>query len=210
MTVRAVFIADGSSDLPLRDHLAGLCTDRGLDISIDAPDPARLGALGRRVEDRLRALLRLDGGFEVAFVHRDAESMVPETRRREVRDGALAAGVHQPVVPVVPVRMTEAWLLLDERAIRDVAGKPSGRTDLGLPKVHESEGLADPKRRLRDALLAASESTGRRRDQAGRRFEQHRRLLLQRLDRNGPVTGLESWKALVNDVSVLCDRLGRR
>ena len=149
MTVRAVFIADGSSDLPLRDHLAGLCTDRGLDISIDAPDPARLGARGRRVEDRLRALLRLDGGFEVAFVHRDAESMVPETRRREVRDGALAAGVHQPVVPVVPVRMTEAWLLLDERAIRDVAGKPSGRTDLGLPKVHESEGL-----RIRSGVYA--------------------------------------------------------
>lgn len=55
----------------------------------------------------------------------------------------VAAGAR--VVPVIPGRMTEAWLRLDEAAIRRVAGNPNGRTKLGLPKLHEVESVADPK-----------------------------------------------------------------
>ena len=210
MTVRAVFIADGSSDLPLAEHLRELCFERGLEITIDAPDPARLGAATRTVADRLRAVRRLDGGFDAAFVHRDAEAQAVEHRREEIRAGATDAGVRQPVVPVIPVRMTEAWLLLDEVAIREVAGRPSGHTALDLPHPHEAERVADPKRVLRDALLAASGTTGRRRAQVDRDFDRNRAVLLRRLDRSGAVSRLESWKALVDDVSVLCDRFGRR
>jgi hypothetical protein len=41
-----------------------------------------------------------------------------------------------PVVCVVPVRMMEAWLLIDEMAIRRVAGNPNGRIPIELPVLN--------------------------------------------------------------------------
>ncbi|WP_430786807.1 hypothetical protein [Actinoplanes sp. G11-F43] len=96
--------------------------------------------------------------------------------------------------------MTEAWLLLDESAIRSVAGKPGGRTHLGLPGWREAERHADPKQLLAECLLKAAEEKGRRRDRIANRFPQNRRQLLERLDRHGPVTKLESWRRLVSDI----------
>jgi hypothetical protein len=96
--------------------------------------------------------------------------------------------------------MTEAWLLLDEQAIRQVAGNPNGRANLGLPTFREIERVADPKARLRECLLAASDATGRRRDMVRNRFPEHRRQLLQRLDPNGPVASLKAWQALLDAI----------
>jgi hypothetical protein len=67
----------------------------------------------------------------------------------------------QPAVCVVPVREQEAWLLVDESAIRRAAWNPHGRVRLALPKVKALEGVADPKALLRSALETASEKTGR-------------------------------------------------
>ena len=40
---------------------------------------------------------------------------------------------YSPAVLVIPVPMTEAWLLLDESAIRRAAGKPAGRACCAKP-----------------------------------------------------------------------------
>ncbi len=64
-----------------------------------------------------------------------------EQRVAEVHAGATAAGVPlEKVVPVVPVRMTEAWLVLDEAEIRRVAGRPASTNGLGVPPI----GTVDP------------------------------------------------------------------
>ena len=68
-----------------------------------------------------------------------------------------------PAVCVVPVRMQEAWLLLDEPAIRYAAGNPNGRVGLQLPSVRKLEQLPDPKAILYHLLRTASELRGRRR-----------------------------------------------
>ena len=112
----------------------------------------------------------------------------------------MTAGITGPVVPVVPIRMTEAWLLLDEEAIRKVAERPNGRTPLDLPKPHEVESIADPKRRLKETLLLASQTSGRRHQQFARDFSRHRALLLQRLDPSGAVSQLSAWRRLQSDV----------
>lgn len=117
MTLRAVFVADGSSDLPIAQHLGQMCRARGIDIQITTPDPARLMAASRSVEDRLTALRRIGDPIDIYFIHRDAEASSSIERRREILEGAENAGVTCPVVPIVPVRMTEAWLVLNEPAI---------------------------------------------------------------------------------------------
>jgi hypothetical protein len=109
-------------------------------------------------------------------------------------------------VPVIPVRMTEAWLLLDEAEIRWVAGNPKGRAHLSLPRPHEVESVADPKALLRECILQAAGVTGRRRLAVAKRFDQHRRQLLERLDRNAAVSKLPSWQEMLSDVELVVSR----
>lgn len=58
--------------------------------------------------------------------------------------------------PVIPIRMTEAWLLLDEAEIRRVAGAPNGKIPLNLPNPAKVESVSDPKALLKETLARAS------------------------------------------------------
>ncbi|BCB88018.1 hypothetical protein Psuf_053310 [Phytohabitans suffuscus] len=160
-----------------------------------------LPKVAKDVGSRIRAGSELVGEqVDVIVVHRDADNAGAATRRTEIEGALRGNNLASALVPVIPVRMTEAWLLLDETAIRRVAGNPRGKNDLGLPKVHQAESVADPKELLNQCLLAAANVTGRRRDSLRKRFSQNRRQLLERLDRNGPITQLPSWRILVSDI----------
>ena len=63
---------------------------------------------------------------------------------------------------VVPIRMTEAWLLIDEAALRSAAGNPRGSVPLSIPAVRQLEGLPDPKKTLHALIRRASSLGGRR------------------------------------------------
>ncbi len=102
---------------------------------------------------------------EILFVHRDAEGQDPELRYREIRDAMRRirdefGRLHH--VCVVPVRMQEAWLLLDESAIRRASGNPRGRMPIDLPRLQRIEDLPRPKDDLYRLLKTASGLTGRR------------------------------------------------
>jgi hypothetical protein len=80
---------------------------------------------------------------------------------------------------------------------------------LCLPKLHEVESRPDPKEILAEVLLLAAEATGRRRKDFQKRYSNHRRQLLERLDPKGPVGQLKSWQALVADIDVIAARWQR-
>ncbi|MGN4072611.1 hypothetical protein ACS0X5_00300 [Burkholderia gladioli] len=112
---------------------------------------------------------------DLLFIHRDAEREPLETRVQEIQTAlAESAPRHLPHICLVPVRMTESWLLLDEPAIRSAAGNPDGRTPLRLPKAAAVEGLADPKSKLFESLTAAAEVTGRHRRRFSPEAARHR------------------------------------
>jgi len=113
---------------------------------------------------------------DAVFVHRDAEGAAPEHRVEEIRR-AVTEVTDVPFIPVVPVHMTEAWLLLDEPAIRRAVDNPSGRARLNLPRAAAIERLADPKSLLNERMLIASEATGRRRKKISRPTELAQRRL---------------------------------
>jgi hypothetical protein len=119
------------------------------------PDPPR--GLERRIETALQLY-----PCDLLFVHRDGDRAGLHQRREEVR-AALAGLPEQPAVAVVPVRTQEAWLLLNEAAIRTAAGNPNGREPLDLPVPNRLEELVDPKRRLHEILRAGSGLGPRRR-----------------------------------------------
>jgi hypothetical protein len=97
---------------------------------------------------------------DLLFIHRDAENSALENRIQEIRDSLET--VDTPFVPIVPIRMTEAWLLIDEQAIRNAASNENGRTPLKLPPLKHLENIPDPKSVLFERLRLASELPPRR------------------------------------------------
>ena len=209
MIRQGVFLADGSSDAPLGEHLENLCAKRAVEVRITTPDLRKLPKPpGLRVADRLRTVLELGISPDIIFVHRDAEKQDPSWRYKEVQDAVSQTRPGLPAVAVVPVRMTEAWLLIDEDQIRHVAGRPRSTVDLDLPPISKVEAESDPKKLLRDALNIASGLQGRKLIRFQHQFNNNRRTLLQRLDVEGPVRNLQSWKALESSLDRIVALLG--
>lgn len=126
-------------------------------------DPSVFSDRSKDVATRLAQTL-LYYPSDIVFVHRDTDKATFVTRIQEIADAHKASSDETPVLCVVPVRMTEAWYLFDAVAIRKAASNPNGRSSLNLPNARQAQRLSDPKDRLEDALLRASETTGRRRD----------------------------------------------
>ncbi|RME22428.1 MAG: hypothetical protein D6798_15770 [Deltaproteobacteria bacterium] len=156
---------------------------------------------GPKLADKVRGALTVHP-CRLLFVHRDADNQPPERRFDEIR---LAAG-SQPHVAIVPIRTTEAWLLIDEAAIRAAAGRVSGREPLGLPALSRIEQVADPKRVLRDALMTAHGATGRR----ARRFHpaDARMRLADLVDDWSPLRQLSACRRLEADTRSALAALG--
>lgn len=209
MRVQFALVAEGPADRALVRPLQDLCLECGAtEASGSAPDLRRLPIrVGGRAQDKLQAVVRLVPDAELYFVHRDSDSSEYDRRYREIARAVEQVHVGLRWVGVVPVRETEAWALLDENAIRTVAENPRGRMDLGLAAPSGIEQIADPKRRLRDALALASGLSGRRLTAFRRTFQSRRWTLLERIDVNGPIRQLPAWRRLRDHLSAAIDSL---
>jgi hypothetical protein len=162
--LRYTLVADGSSDrvlIPLLNWLLDRADIRYQDQFAD-----RLPSDGNTLKRRAAAALRLYP-CDLLFVHRDGEGQGFDERVKEIQ--RELADANNLYVPIVPVRMTEAWLLSSETAIRRAAGNPNGKMPLGLPTWREWDQKPDPKQILFDALRNASGLQGRHL----RRFHEH-------------------------------------
>lgn len=99
--------------------------------------------------------------FDLLAVHRDADSAGMDSRRAEIMAAVDASGLQKSWIPVVPERMTEAWFLFDEQAIRNAADNRAGRMRLDLPPRRQWDAKPDPKAILHQALRTASGRSGR-------------------------------------------------
>ncbi len=157
--LRTTLLAEGPGDRALVPLLRWLLEKHWRS---DFAEPQFAMTSTRNLSERIQSVVR-EYPCELLLVHRDADKPDRGTRERDIRDAAASAGVlRTPVVCLIPVRETEAWLLLEERAIRQAAGHPNGRRDLGLPPLSEIEATNQPKERLKKALVEAAELSGRR------------------------------------------------
>ena len=140
-------VADGGTDrllVPIIDW-----TIHRLDPEVDILEP--------EFEKRTSSVDEYFGSYipttMLVFAHRDAERSSVDHRLREFDN---VSGV----VPVVPVRMSEAWLLIDGDAIAQAA---DSRATVAVPGLNTLEQIADPKTELETLLFGAAGSpTGRR------------------------------------------------
>lgn len=158
---RYSLLCDGSSDqrlIPIIDWLLNQHASEAMAAQwADVRQLAHVGdGLGRRIDAALEYF-----PADLLIVHRDAESASPAARYEEIVSAAESR-TNVVIVPLVPVRMQEAWLLFDEPAIRTAAGSPSGTGELNLPRTNRVETEADPKSLLSAALKHASGLSGRK------------------------------------------------
>lgn len=202
MRVHLVLITEGPSDDGLLPHLEALCVEAGAEeVTSVAPDFGLLPEpVGRSVESKLRVAMRLEPNANLFLIHRDADARNPSSRYQEIAAAVNACSLRRPWAAIVPVQEMEAWLLLDESAIRQAVSRPNGRTQLRLPSASNVESVARPKQRLQQALIDASSATGRNLERVRRDFGSQRRRLLLELNRQGSITSVPSWRRMCEDV----------
>jgi len=159
-------LSDGSSDKALQPIIEWVLQENGVTGAIQGEwaDLRRLPQPPANLWERIVWAVRLYP-CDILFVHRDAEKQPPDCRLGEISDAANRAADEvdlPPYVCVIPVRMHEAWLLVDANAIRRAAGNPSGSMPLNLPSIASIEDLPDPKKILHDLLKQASGLSKRR------------------------------------------------
>lgn len=116
------------------------------------------------------AAARQTEGFHALIIHADADHPTPERALHERiqpgMDRVTAAGVRHTLIPLIPVRMTEAWLLADPEALLHVIGTNMTATALGLPeREHLVESDPDPRQTLHRVVRDATALRRRRRRQ---------------------------------------------
>ena len=141
---------------------------------------------------------------DMAFIHRDTDTFPFRSRANEIREAIAVSGYISPTVSVIPVRMTEAWFLFDESAIRKAASNVQSRALLNLPNHAESQRRADPKVLLENALVAASGLTGRKLEQFKRDIGRRKRLVSTHIQDYSELRNHESFR---NFESELIERL---
>lgn len=185
--LRYTLLTDGSSDtclIPIINWLIGVHYPH---INYEHQFARNLGEIGFDLDKRVRVSLNLFPS-DVLFIHRDSEKEPMNVRLKEINDATESLS---NVIPVIPIRMSEAWLLSDEKAIREAVGNRNGKINLSLPAKKEWEKLPDPKRVLFEAMTKATEKSGR----ALEKFNPNRhRIRVSELTENfSNLRGLESF-----------------
>jgi hypothetical protein len=210
-TVNFTLLAEGSSDralLPILEWLLSQHVSASTVIAGDWVDTNRLprGKISKP-RDRLRSAIDVYP-CDILFIHRDGDGGGLEARRVEIdswlREAQLGNAVSS--VRVIPIRKCEAWLLVDEQAIRRAASNPNGSMPLSLPKTHEIEGMADPKDVLFKALVTASGLSGRRLKKFDR--NQARSVVAKHMTQHAVLRQLAAFRELDTEIREVCSFRG--
>nr|WP_187323553.1 hypothetical protein [Stigmatella aurantiaca] len=157
--------------------------------------PAEPRGLSERIERAVQ-----DYPCDILFVHRDDEGESPGHRRKEIADATQSLEL-PALICIIPVRMTEAWLLFDEAAIRLAAGNPHGTAALKLPSLRRLEREPDPKEILHNALEVASETTGRRLKQFQRDLPKLVQRVAELIEDFSPLESLPAFSSFYGDLT---------
>jgi hypothetical protein len=206
--IRGTMVSDGTSDQMLFPILQWLFHENGMPaVELTRPN---LGALRHPpvgLLNRVRAAV-LQNPCDLVLVHRDAESQTYSERADEIARDLFEFGAETPHIRIVPVRMSEAWLLIDEDAIRRVAQRPNGRIPLSMPQLSQLESLPNPKAKLLDLLVTASETSGRRLDQFKKEARSRIHQLAEFIPDYSPLRNLHAFRSFEAEFTNVVGELG--
>jgi hypothetical protein len=200
--LQCTLLSDGSADRALIPILRWLLHEHlpGCAVQAHWADLRRVPKLPKTLHERIQVSVKLYP-CDLIFVHRDAEGMSLIERKGEIDDAvrrAYETVAIPPAIAVVPVRMTESWLLTDGCAIKAAAGNPNGSIELDLPRLGDVESIPNPKNLLYHLILQATEKGTRRRRHFDVRSAVHR--IPQCMESFSTLRVLSAFVALENQV----------
>lgn len=123
--------------------------------------------------DRLLDLAKQTEGFHLLIVHSDADYPSAERALAERFQPGLdliieaknnGVPVCEEILPVIPIRMIESWMIADVSTFHSVIGTRIPVSELELPQhPHQVESIANPKQALIQAISKALADRPRRR-----------------------------------------------
>lgn len=195
-SISLTLVPDGTSDRRMLMPLIEALMDQYCPVPFETRFVDWLPQGTRTTAERVKAAVGLYP-CDILFVHRDAESAEPAVREAEIRVGMAGAQFAPSLICVIPIRMTEAWLLTSETAIRAAVGNPHGVSPLNLPPLARLESI-DAKEVLLRALELAKDLGARR----SRKFkpEAYRHRVAELLEEFDQLRQLPSFQHLESQV----------
>ena len=190
--VSATLLTDGSSDKLLKPLIELLLSEH-TDLPYEVNFAEGLPPIAKGLKSRIKSALELFP-CDFLFVHRDAEGVGTVMRQQEIDNSWPAGEQTTALICVIPVRMTEAWLIANAKPIRLAVGNPNGTEGLDLPAAKDIESSPDPKKILFAALKTASGLNTRR--QANFNPHKFRHRVSELTDDLAPLRMLASFQHL--------------
>jgi hypothetical protein len=205
--VSIAYCTEGTTDRRFLEHVIKNTFDEvafTCSGAIDVYDPVyisspRLGSF----EENIKSIASLahKGGLNILCVHCDADAETDENVFKNKLTPTFGTiekigdGMCTNLVAIVPVRMTEAWMLADIDLLKEEMCTVKSNVDLGLTRVPET--IADPKSVIMEALRISQIHLPNRRN--------HTTIgeLYQPIGQNLSITKLEalaSYKSFKNSV----------
>jgi hypothetical protein len=211
--LRFTLVADGPTDAVLLHPLKWLLISNGIVKPVEGvwADLRQLPIPPDSLANKIAKAIDLYP-CDLLFIHRDAEREPRVNRINEIQRAVKVASsdlfTNRPYVCVIPVRMTESWLLFDEVPIRRASGNPEGRNHLDIPSLNRIEEISDPKVTLHNLLRQATELPARRLRNFSPEKASYR--LAELIDDFSPLRRLPAFGALERDLRELIQTAGWR
>ncbi len=153
--------------------------------------------------ESILSVARQASGFHVLIVHADADAPTSENalRQRFLPGQQLVRAsnnhVCRDLLPIIPIRTMEAWIMADAAAFQKVVGTDMSGADMGFPtRPHQVKAIQDPRHELKMALNQVFTGRRRRKASLGQYYEslaQH--ISLEKLD------GVPAFQQFVDDLA---------
>ena len=209
------FITEGTTDIRfLGQIIRRTFEDVAFDCQgeIEVYEPEHIKSYGEFVEEVFRASQDAHKiGMKVLCIHTDADrktnSHVIEHKIKPAFENIVNSGdtnLCKNLVAVIPIQMTEAWMLADKDALKNQID--TDLTDRDLEIHRQPENYADPKEAIENAIRIARGQLPRR-----RRYEFGISELYQIVGQTADLTKLErlsSYQNFKNGVVKAFEKLG--
>lgn len=174
-TLTMALYAEGSTDYRFLTTLIQrtaeklLCAGRASDVSVLDPLPIE-HVEGTTGAEKIFNAAQITKGMDLLVIHLDADGRKLDLARKErfqpglnlVRSSDTKVGV--PLIPIIPIKNIEAWLLCDVEAFQRIVGTRLNSEALGfVQRCHQVESIPDPKQCYYDAVRMAHSNSSRRR-----------------------------------------------
>jgi len=124
-------------------------------------------------------------GISILFVHTDSDNRTDETTFNskiipaKERLNSFEGDICNLLVPIIPIQMTEAWMLADKELLKNEIGTEKSDTDLGINKAPEL--FSDPKNAIEIAIKTSLRNETQRKRRHGLKIGELYQIVGQKL-----------------------------